>query len=593
MEQEARGLALVRLVNGLIEPLYGGAQVPIVRLAAEIGLPYSLVNIRHQVTHQMLPPLHFLVLASHLALEWLYRQYWITQSPVDTRSTIIGVLERYRTGIRSLGFFSEATSLSPTDPSVKQKLDILTSLGSMLSAPDILREHLCPSFVEDGFLIPKTKEDTRWKQIPPLLEYMWFPALHTLSSRSNQFASTMLVILADRLTRLFRKSPSQHEPSLLLLWFSKILNWLQNHRIAGSGDLVSESLECTLLQCNNNPSEWATLLVAEVANYLPHSVVKKAAEPHTKPVFMLQAPTDFSLETLEHLITGSTPIDVPPPTPEKVPCDPRERNHSDKSYSIQSPQEVADNAPTSTPTPEETLLHSSGAMGPLSQFVNQNYKWEKCQSWSPCPLGVSHHTGDVHSLALPEDLDAQYFGTFVTLSTPPPLFLVDPSSLPSFLTNSNRSSTKVLDFLNDKCHLGDLSKTGTMEEDNKAIHKSQQGSENPALFQPNKVPAWKKPKPRTPLTQQNTQTNPKHNSSAHADTTQKTAPPKSKPPTTKTVPTPSIKAPTKSSKRPGKPESKQTTTTTAPKPKKPRNTQKPSTKPPNEFEKAMAMFTLT
>jgi ribosomal biogenesis protein LAS1 len=53
--------ALTRLVNGLVDPLQVGAYArSIAQLAAQLGLPAWLVELRHAATHEELPGLEVL-----------------------------------------------------------------------------------------------------------------------------------------------------------------------------------------------------------------------------------------------------------------------------------------------------------------------------------------------------------------------------------------------------------------------------------------------------------------------------------------------------------------------------------------------------
>lgn len=59
--RQAYALAIVRLVNSLVDPLQQGAFArPIVSIAAQIGLPAWFVELRHQATHEDLPSLSVL-----------------------------------------------------------------------------------------------------------------------------------------------------------------------------------------------------------------------------------------------------------------------------------------------------------------------------------------------------------------------------------------------------------------------------------------------------------------------------------------------------------------------------------------------------
>lgn len=59
--RQSYSLALIRFVNGLVDPLQSGVFArPIVSIAAQIGIPLSMVELRHAGTHEDLPSLEVL-----------------------------------------------------------------------------------------------------------------------------------------------------------------------------------------------------------------------------------------------------------------------------------------------------------------------------------------------------------------------------------------------------------------------------------------------------------------------------------------------------------------------------------------------------
>lgn len=59
--RQSYALAVIRLVNGLVDPLQQGVYArPISSIAAQIGLPSWLVEVRHAATHEDLPSLDLL-----------------------------------------------------------------------------------------------------------------------------------------------------------------------------------------------------------------------------------------------------------------------------------------------------------------------------------------------------------------------------------------------------------------------------------------------------------------------------------------------------------------------------------------------------
>ena len=59
--RQAYAMAVVRMVNGLVDPLQQSLYArPIAAIAAQIGLPEWLVEVRHWATHEDLPSLEVL-----------------------------------------------------------------------------------------------------------------------------------------------------------------------------------------------------------------------------------------------------------------------------------------------------------------------------------------------------------------------------------------------------------------------------------------------------------------------------------------------------------------------------------------------------
>ncbi|GEQ71733.1 hypothetical protein JCM33374_g5419 [Metschnikowia sp. JCM 33374] len=77
--RNAYSMALVRFVNGILDPFQQGAYaIALSSLAKDIGLPHSFVEIRHCATHEKLPSLELLRSTSHRALQWLYTNFWVS-----------------------------------------------------------------------------------------------------------------------------------------------------------------------------------------------------------------------------------------------------------------------------------------------------------------------------------------------------------------------------------------------------------------------------------------------------------------------------------------------------------------------------------
>ncbi|KAJ4461742.1 putative Ribosomal biogenesis protein LAS1L [Paratrimastix pyriformis] len=74
-------MSLLRMVNGLVDAQQKGEFASSVSfLASRIGLPQTLVELRHEASHNQLPALPHLRLCAQQALEWLERHYWGAQA---------------------------------------------------------------------------------------------------------------------------------------------------------------------------------------------------------------------------------------------------------------------------------------------------------------------------------------------------------------------------------------------------------------------------------------------------------------------------------------------------------------------------------
>lgn len=64
--RQSYATAIIRLVNGLVDPLQLGAYArSIASIAAQLGLPPWLVELRHAATHEDLPSIELLRQAAH------------------------------------------------------------------------------------------------------------------------------------------------------------------------------------------------------------------------------------------------------------------------------------------------------------------------------------------------------------------------------------------------------------------------------------------------------------------------------------------------------------------------------------------------
>ena len=73
----AYSLAIIRFVNGHVDKAQGGFYArSVARVAAELGIPDWVIDIRHSATHKNLPDIDTLVSATAQMLKWLENSYW-------------------------------------------------------------------------------------------------------------------------------------------------------------------------------------------------------------------------------------------------------------------------------------------------------------------------------------------------------------------------------------------------------------------------------------------------------------------------------------------------------------------------------------
>ncbi|KAF8203715.1 Las1-like-domain-containing protein [Pholiota molesta] len=88
--RQSYATAIIRLVNGLVDPLQVGTYArSIISIAQQLGLPGWLVELRHAATHEDLPSLDLLREASRQSMAWLLHNYFLPiLNPVSAQQII-------------------------------------------------------------------------------------------------------------------------------------------------------------------------------------------------------------------------------------------------------------------------------------------------------------------------------------------------------------------------------------------------------------------------------------------------------------------------------------------------------------------------
>lgn len=251
LTRQAYAAALIRLVNGLVDPLQLGAYArSIASIAGQLGLPPWLVELRHAATHEDLPSFEVLRDAAREAMTWLLHNYFIPalnpSAPPKKQSPplrpIQPLLAQYKTLLKSTT--RDASLRSQYRAEVTQVLrDIERWLSEAKVAADVSAatlewddtevedgeqqdgrerwalERLCDALLEKGGLVPLSKKK------------------RAVSTNPFQPASSVLAIWTPLLTHLQALHPSLH--SVLV---SKIIAALLANSDAGPAESETISL---------------------------------------------------------------------------------------------------------------------------------------------------------------------------------------------------------------------------------------------------------------------------------------------------------------------------------------------------------------
>ncbi|KAI5123721.1 hypothetical protein M0805_000315 [Coniferiporia weirii] len=238
--RQAYASAIVRLVNGLVDPLQLGAYArSIAAIAAQIGLPQWLVELRHTATHEELPSLELLRAGARESLAWLLHNYFLPTlsasssvdqpSPIARLSSLSPLLKQYKslskTVTRDASLKSQyRDNLTRVlrdierwigEAKVAASADLFIDWGASEQSEGAAEserwalERLCEALLERDGLVPvssKKRLASRSKSLPKLpspLVAIWSPLLSSLRTNHPSFPLVLVsTILNDMLARL-------------------------------------------------------------------------------------------------------------------------------------------------------------------------------------------------------------------------------------------------------------------------------------------------------------------------------------------------------------------------------------------------------
>ncbi|XAO23398.1 hypothetical protein I312_102176 [Cryptococcus bacillisporus CA1280] len=228
------GMAIVRFVNGMVDPLQTGPYArPISHLAATLGLPPSLIALRHRATHEDLPPLPLLHQAVTQCIIYLHQNSFIPLISSSYGSPPPAVLERQQAAAKRVdGLLKKWKKIAKNrlrDKEVREEDESAIEMkkvrkeleGEVAGASGIVR-----GLVEVGNLVPLAKRKRAPQKAispPPPSLSIWEPLLTHLSNTTMPELSSVLstqiidILLNPSASSVQSQGPQGFNPSADLI----------------------------------------------------------------------------------------------------------------------------------------------------------------------------------------------------------------------------------------------------------------------------------------------------------------------------------------------------------------------------------------
>ncbi|XP_038902158.1 pre-rRNA-processing protein las1 isoform X2 [Benincasa hispida] len=381
-------MAIMRLVNGVVEKTRKKTEVSIAVAADAIGLPRVLIDIRHEGSHRELPALQVVRSASIKALRWLKSYYWQPQEKAipfqgDISTTI---RKEIKSKLRDLAFNLkvkqnpelESALVKPKRLKTKsgKTLKVLIQLYSTFSSEfvSVLLEFLLKAMRSSDLAFPKSSK----KSSSSVLDG-WKLAISKISNKEPELLLDLLEAILEKIktqvaleyeSKYFMSSDHKMEScqvaqlSSLFAWLVNKLNGIKPKRKGEviSGKHIPKSILVELLRkcllvsapCNKRLMDSAT----DLAQLLDDdSLVKKLNK------------LSFLNELISPIPDEENPIQTMP----------------ENSFNqVESLHEASQKL-------EMIKLHkrkNNLAANPVDGNVGSSSRWTVVSSWTPCPIGM-------------------------------------------------------------------------------------------------------------------------------------------------------------------------------------------------------------
>lgn len=371
-------LAVIRFVNGLVDPLQQGVFArPIYSLAAQIGLPAWIVELRHRSTHEDLPSLEVLREATHQSMQWLLNRYFLpTLSPPSTTAlesieipSLDPLLSEYKslmkTCLRDASLqgrikadvekLLKSFSAWIADVSTLYAVDLsIQSSGSDVSTQKlkVATQKFCERLCERNGLVPLSKSKRAPSSQPlvhPPNRDIWAPLIQQFDQQNEYFLEEllahMLIIVNDSAT-------AESDPTYSTTIAAWVL-WVVD-------TLGDESLRRDCIRSLLNSAGPAG------GNPITRNLVNSLALPD---------------ETLQSLVAGLLATIKPKP---------QASWQAESMKELEARQLQLKQALLSKTEPQTTPNSSHPPVAPSDQSNQLPSGWYQIpqSSWVPCPIGV-------------------------------------------------------------------------------------------------------------------------------------------------------------------------------------------------------------
>ncbi|WMV38776.1 hypothetical protein MTR67_032161 [Solanum verrucosum] len=195
-------MAIMRLVNGVVEKTRKKAEISIAEAANAIGIPRMLIDVRHEGSHRDLPSLQLVRLASTKALDWLKSYYWEPQKNVIRRDSTANLRKEIKHKLLEMAFCLKVKQTNSSHTSGKRM-----RLGQLCA-----RNKFLP-FISGNLPYSKTSEQFvsgSKKQITRAMKAI----LRLYTSSSSEVASVLLELMLQTVDSSNFPGDSENAPTI-------------------------------------------------------------------------------------------------------------------------------------------------------------------------------------------------------------------------------------------------------------------------------------------------------------------------------------------------------------------------------------------